>query len=298
MDRSGARIAIDEHGNVRLSIGLTEYGTGAKSGLAQILAEALGVAMSSIVIEPVDTATSVDSGGTFASRAIVMGGNAVRKAAAILRDRLCEVAAEPLGCRPNQVEFRDGVATSRTSTRRIPLSSLVKRSARKGVELTQTVDFKASDVSFDENTGQGIPYLQYTFGAVVAEVEVDSHLGAVKPLKLTTAYDVGQAINPALVEGQIEGGAGQALGYALMEELVHENGEVLNPNLRDYYLPSSLDVPEIESFIVQRPGTLGPYGAKSIGEPPIDAPAAALANAVRTPSVSELPHFQLPPRRY
>ena len=281
VDRSSASITIDRRGHVTLRIGLAEYGTGARSGLAQIAAEILGVALSQITLEIPDTLTSPDSGGTFASRTVVMGGNAMKKAATVLRDKLRQAAAEFLQCDPSMVEIREGIARCYGgSPREIAFRDLVKSCLRKGITLSETAEFTAAGVSFDENTSQGTPYLQYTFGAVVAEVEVDTFLGTVTPLKLTTAYDVGKAVNPLSLEGQVEGGAAQALGYALMEELVQKDGIVVNPSMGDYYVPTSLDVPEIESFMVERPGALGPYGAKSMGEPPIDAPAPALINAI------------------
>jgi CO/xanthine dehydrogenase Mo-binding subunit len=281
VDRSSASITIDRRGHVKLRIGLAEYGTGARSGLAQIAAEILGVALSQITLEIPDTLTSPDSGGTFASRTVVMGGNAVKKAATILRKKLDQVAAESLQCDVRMVEIREGIVRCHGgSPREIAFRDLVRSCLRKGVTLSETVEFTAAGASFDEGTSQGTPYLQYSFGAVVAEVEVDLLLGTVTPLKLTTAYDVGKAVNPLSLEGQIEGGAAQALGYALMEELVQKDGIVANPSMGDYYVPTSLDVPEIESFIVERPGALGPYGAKSMGEPPVDAPAPALVNAI------------------
>jgi CO/xanthine dehydrogenase Mo-binding subunit len=114
----------------------------------------------------------------------------------------------------------------------------------------------------------------------VAEVEVDTVLGIVRNLKMTTAYDVGKAVNPLSLEGQIDGGAAQALGYALMEELIHKDGFVVNPTLADYSIPTAVDFPDIQSFLVECPGKLGPYGAKAMGEPPIVAPAPALLNAI------------------
>ena len=115
---------------------------------------------------------------------------------------------------------------------------------------------------------------------MIAEVEVDSETGQVQVTRLVTAYDVGKAINPLSLEGQIEGGTVQGLGYAIMEELIHKDGVVVNPNLADYYIPTSLDIPEIKTIIVEYPGHLGPYGAKAIGEPPIVLPAPAIVNAI------------------
>jgi len=109
---------------------------------------------------------------------------------------------------------------------------------------------------------------------------VDTETGKVQVLKMVTAYDVGKAINPISLEGQIEGGTIQGLGYAIMEEMIHKDGVVVNPNLGDYYVPTSLDIPEMKSIIVEYPGALGPYGAKAVGEPPIVLPAAAIVNAI------------------
>jgi CO/xanthine dehydrogenase Mo-binding subunit len=148
------------------------------------------------------------------------------------------------------------------------------------LELKVHDTFTAPKCEYDPETSQGTTYLQYTYGAVTAEVEVDTETGKVQVDRIVAAYDVGKAINPLSVEGQIEGGTIQGLGYGIMEELIHKDGNVLNPNLADYYIPTSKDIPEIKSIIVEYPGQLGPYGAKVIGEPPIVLPAAAIVNAI------------------
>jgi CO/xanthine dehydrogenase Mo-binding subunit len=281
LDHSTVRVTIEKSGSVHFSTGLTEYGSGARTGLAQIVAEILGIPLAWIKDEVADTATTQDSGGTFASRTTVMGGRAIIAAAETLRRRIDPVAAKLLGCDVTQVQTRDGLIRSNDQHgHSITFRELVAECLRRHVELSEFGEFTASGVAVDENTGQGAPYLQYTFGAVIAEVEVDTLLGLVKPVKFTTAYDVGKAINPLSLEGQIDGGASQGLGYALMEELVHKDGAVVNPNLADYYIPTATDMPEIESFIVEFPGKLGPFGAKAMGEPPIVAPAPALINAI------------------
>jgi CO/xanthine dehydrogenase Mo-binding subunit len=160
------------------------------------------------------------------------------------------------------------------------------------VSLTETGYYIAPICEFEPENSQGTTYQQYTYGAVVAEVQVDTELGVVKPVKITAAYDVGRAINPLSVEGQIEGGTIQALGYGLMEQLIHVNGMVANPTLGDYYIPTSLDIPELQTIIVEYPGAVGPYGAKAMGEPPVDLPGAALANAVTNATGSRV--FELP----
>jgi len=146
--------------------------------------------------------------------------------------------------------------------------------------LKESSTFTAPKCEYDPETSQGTVYLQYTYGAVTAEVEVDTETGRVQVLRMVNAYDVGKVVNPISLEGQIEGGTIQGLGYALMEEMIHKDGVVVNPNLGDYYVPTSLDVPELKSIIVEYPGALGPYGAKAIGEPPIVLPAPAIVNAI------------------
>jgi len=266
---------------VSFRVGLVEYGSGSRSGLAQIIAETLGVPFEIVTDEPADTGTTQDSGGTFASRTTVMGGRAVLKAARALRSRLDSVAAEVLRCHVSKVTIHAGVASAATKPRRsITFEKLVDECERRGVDLTESTSFTATGCSFDESTCQGIPYLQYTFGAVVAEVEVDTASGLVRATRITTAYDVGKAINPVGLEGQIEGGTSQGLGYALTEELVHKDCIVTNPTLGQYYIPTSTDSPAIRYKILEYPGSLGPFGAKAMGEPPIVAPAAAVANAL------------------
>lgn len=281
LDKSRARLVLNEHGTVTLRIGLTEYGTGARSGIAQIVAETLGVPIDSVKLASVDTATCPDGGGTFASRTLILGGRAAQNAAKKLRTKLVEAAAAKLHCQPDEVKVQEGAfskinAPSHTFT----LKELAGDLAKRDEPLTIDGEYTVEAADFTEEKGYGTPYLQYTFGAIAAEVEVDNKLGYVNPLRIVAAYDVGKAINPHLLEGQIEGATSQAVGYALMEEIVHNEGEVLNANLADYYIPTSLDMPEITPILVEYPGRVGPFGAKAMGEPPIDGPAAALVNAI------------------
>src|SRR5262249_30871200 len=129
--------------------------------------------------------------------------------------------------------------------------------------------------ALDEN-GQGIPYAVYGFGAHLAEIEVDLELGTIKVLRVTAAHDVGKAINPTLIEGQIEGGVAQGIGMALMEEFFPGKGE----NLHDYLIPSAGDIPAIESILIEDPSSIGPYGAKGIGEQAVIPTAPAILNAL------------------
>jgi len=145
----------------------------------------------------------------------------------------------------------------------------------RGYAITSEATFDPPTSPLDEN-GQGNPYAVYGFGAHLAEIEVDVELGTVRVLKVTAAHDVGRAINPTLIEGQIEGGVAQGLGMALMEEFFPGKGE----NLHDYLIPSAGDVPEIESILIEDPSSIGPFGAKGIGEQAVIPTAPAVLNAI------------------
>ncbi len=280
-DYTTVHMQIDKDGTIRVRTGLTEYGTGAPSGLIQIAAEVMHIPMEYFKLDPPDTDFCNDSGPTVASRTITIGGRATQMAATNLLQKLKEVAAGMLGSSVHEIEVNDATFTVKTKPdRAVSYLDLVESAYRRGLQFKEAATFTAPKCEYDPETSQGTTYLQYTYGAVTAEVEVDIETGQVKVLRMVTAYDVGKAINPLSLEGQIEGGTVQGLGYATMEELVHREGVVVNPNLADYYIPTSLDVPEIKTIVVEYPGHLGPYGAKAIGEPPIVLPAPAIVNAI------------------
>jgi CO/xanthine dehydrogenase Mo-binding subunit len=196
-----------------------------------------------------------------------------------LGQKLREIAAEMLKCSVDEIKSNEGIFHSKTA-HSVTFRDVVAHAYSRGISLKESGTFTAPKCEYDPETSQGTVYLQYTYGAVTAEVEVDTETGRVQVLNMVAAYDVGKVINPISLEGQIEGGTIQGLGYALMEEMIHKNGVVVNPNLGDYYVPTSLDIPEIKTIIVEYPGRLGPYGAKAIGEPPIVLPAPAIVNAI------------------
>ena len=280
-DYAAVHMQINRDGAIRFRTGLTEYGTGAPSGLIQIAAETMRLPISFFKLDAPDTDFCADTGPTVASRTITIGGRATQMVAGKLNQKLIEIAADMLKCSSSEIESSDGTYYSILDKQRsIPYLDVVAEAHRQEISLKEAGTFLAPKCEYDPETSQGTTYLQYTYGAVTAEVEVDTETGQVQVLKMVTAYDVGKAINPILLEGQIEGGTIQGLGYGLMEELIHKDGFVVNPNLADYYIPTSLDIPEIKVIIVEYPGQLGPYGAKAIGEPPIVLPAPAIVNAI------------------
>jgi CO/xanthine dehydrogenase Mo-binding subunit/aerobic-type carbon monoxide dehydrogenase small subunit (CoxS/CutS family) len=270
---STMRIGLQPNGRIAIHMGAVDIGQGSFTVVTQICAEALGVPLDRFDLLAADTDVSPDCGKTSASRQTFVSGNAAMLAGKQLRSAILEQA----GGWPEttQIILREGTVL------------LVDRSRRKFVELRDfPLDERgyvlSAEASYDPPTqpldqdGQGIPYAVYGFGAHLAEVEVDLELGTVKVLKLTAAHDVGRAINPTLVEGQIEGGIAQGLGMALMEEFLPGKGE----NLHDYLIPTIGDVPPIESILIEDPSPIGPFGAKGIGEQALIPTAPAILNAI------------------
>ncbi|HUI24368.1 MAG TPA: xanthine dehydrogenase family protein molybdopterin-binding subunit [Nitrososphaerales archaeon] len=293
-DYGAVRIQVLSDGTVSVGSGLTEYGTGAISGLMQVASSVLGVPLSRFKLERPDTSKHRESGPTVASRVVVIGGMASKIAAEKLRSRLIPVAAQMLRADPKDVAIADGLAFDRRDPSvRVKWDDIVAEAYRVGLSLSEDGFFIAPAAPWDQEVGQGTPYVQYTWGALVVEVEVDMATGYYRVMGAHAAYDVGKAVNPGGVLGQIYGGTVQGLGYAMMEELVHKDGAVLNPNLGDYYIPTSMDIPaEFKAYIVEVPGPLGPFGAKIIAEPPIVLPGPAVRNAVLNAtgvSVDDLP---------
>jgi CO/xanthine dehydrogenase Mo-binding subunit len=178
-------------------------------------------------------------------------------------------------CNCAALDFANGCIKVADSGKRTTLSLAELPVDEHGYVITCESTFDPPITPLDEN-GQGTPYAVFGFGAHMAEIEVDIELGTVRVLKVTAAHDVGRAINPTLIEGQIEGGVAQGLGMALMEEFFPGKGE----NLHDYLIPSAGDVPPVESILIEEPSSIGPFGAKGIGEQAVIPTAPAILNAI------------------
>jgi len=207
------------------------------------------------------------------SQTIFAMGPAVKEAAADLRSKLLQHAANGLGVSPEEVEFDDdGVFVASKPSSKLSFEMLFQSSTEWFATRGPLI-------------GQGSAMLRKrspSFSASVAEVAVDPETGFVKLTSLTTSQDAGRAINPSLVKGQIRGGSIQSVGFALWEEIMYgEQGQIRNPSLLDYHMATAADLPTIEAIIVEVPNGDGPYGAKIVGEPSIIPPVAAIANAIR-----------------
>ncbi|MGO8915690.1 MAG: molybdopterin-dependent oxidoreductase [Stellaceae bacterium] len=270
---STMRIGLDRAGALTLYSGAVDIGQGANTILMQICADALGAPLAALRLVAGDTDRTADAGKSSASRQTFVSGAAVTRAAEDLRRQI--LARAGLG---EAAEIRFGgaelVVRQGDAVRALDLAGL-PASNETGDVLTGSGSFDPPTTPLDED-GQGVPYASYAFAAQLAEVAVDLGLGTVKVTRITAAHDVGRAINPTQVEGQIQGGVAQGLGLALMEEYIPGRTE----NLHDYLIPTIGDVPEIECLLIEAADPLGPYGAKGIGEPALVPTAPAILNAI------------------
>ena len=269
---STVRIGLKRDGRIALHQGAVDIGQGSNTIITQICADALGAPMERFDLLSGDTAITPDCGKTSASRQTLVTGRAAQMAGEQLRRAILKLAGAcacaSIHFEDDGVDVRDGDNSHRLALGNLPLDE-------HGYVITSEATFDPPTSPLDEN-GQGVPYAVYGFGAHMAEIEVDTELGTVRVLKVTAAHDVGRAINPTLIEGQIEGGVAQGLGMALMEEFFPGRGE----NLHDYLIPSAGDIPPVESILIEDPSPVGPFGAKGIGEQAVIPTAPAILNAL------------------
>jgi CO/xanthine dehydrogenase Mo-binding subunit len=281
-DGCGAILKIDDFGKVTLSIGTTEIGTGSDTSIAQIVAEELGVPLSNIEIINKDTALKPWDVGTHASRATFIGGNAALLAARDAKKQILRIAAKQFLDDPSKLEIKDGeIYSTLDPQKRIEYSKLLRHAHfKQGGTMIMTSAFYDPQTEMSDENGMGNISMTYAFGTQAVLVEVDEETGKIEVLKVVAVHDAGRILNPNGAEGQIQGGIVMSLGYALCEQLILDEGVVMNPNFADYKLMTSLEIPEIEIRFVGKPDPSGPFGAKGLGEHGVIPTAAALANAV------------------
>ncbi|BBX38352.1 aldehyde oxidase [Mycolicibacterium mageritense DSM 44476 = CIP 104973] len=279
-DHAAAWVTLQADGTLLIRSGVTDLGAGQAASLCQIASEILGVALSDISVYIGDTALTPPAGGTYATRQLYMSGNAILRAARKLRDQLTPVAAKELGVPEDALVWVDGMVRTEDGTTGLSLPELVRAANEARVDTAVLNTWRARSGGFDPQKGQGHTYPDYTFGTHAAEVEVDLETGDVRLLKYAACHDVGRAINPTRVHGQIIGGAAQGIGYALTEDCVTDAGHPLSSLFADYLIPTAMDLPDIRVAIVESGEGRGPLNARGIGEPPIGPPAATIASAV------------------
>lgn len=266
-------VGISRDGRVVLHQGAVDIGQGSNTVMTQILADALVVSVNSIVRVGADTSITPDAGKTSASRQTFVSGKATYLAGAALRKKLLELAGADDDA---SLDLADGVLTalSRGKRSEVKLSSMALD--EHGYVVSAMEKYDPPTTKLDEH-GQGEPYAVYGFGAQLVELSVDIETGKVTLDRIVAVYDVGKAVNPMLVEGQIEGGIAQGIGFGLIEEYVPGS----NDNLHDYLIPTIGDVPEIISILIESHDPHGAYGIKGVGEHTIIPTAPAILNAIR-----------------
>jgi CO/xanthine dehydrogenase Mo-binding subunit len=256
---SKASLALTARG-VEIRVASTEIGQGTRTMHAQIVADTLGIPYEQVAVSVADTAIVPDSGPTVASRTCMIVGRLLQRCAEDLRARLGRLSPAAYW--------------------------------KKHGELIVTKQYeKPPDLEWSDDTYRGDAYGSYGWACDVVEVEVDPVTYQATPVAFTTVHEIGRAIHPMLAAGQIEGGSSQGLGYALLEEVVMRGGKMVNAQLTNYIIPTTLDTPPMDISILENPYKYGPFGAKGVGEMPIDGPAPAVVNALRHAgvSVSEIP---------
>jgi nicotinate dehydrogenase large molybdopterin subunit len=243
-----------------------------------------------------DSALTPLTGGTYATRQLYMSGNAALKTALELREKIGPVAADLLGVTPDSLTFNQGTVRG-GNDRSLTLKDVVKECENRLVSVSHLGTFFAEGGEFDPQKGQGRTFPDYTFGTHAVELDIDQETGEVEIVRYIACHDVGRAINPLRVEGQIQGGAVQGIGYALSEELLVDSGMNQSTLFSDYLIPTSTDVPDIEVIFLEIGPGKGPFGARGIGEPPIGPPAAALAAAIGNAIGVRLSELPLTPER-
>jgi CO/xanthine dehydrogenase Mo-binding subunit len=266
-----------------------EVGQGLVTVQAQIARTELGVER--VVVLPADTQVG-SSGSSSASRQTWMTGGAVKAACEAVRARVLSLAAERLGRDPAGLRLADGHVLDGEER----LLGLAELFGDKAVEETREYHHRQTH-KLDPETGRGNAHVAFGFAAHRAVVDVDTDLGLVKVVEIATAQDVGKAINPQAVEGQIEGGIAQGLGLALMEEIQVADGKVRNPSFTDYLIPTVLDMPPVKADVLELGHPDSPYGVRGVGEAPTISSTPAIVAAVRAASGRPLTRVPVRPER-
>ena len=267
---STASISVNEDGTISLLTGSVDI-SGSDTSLAQIAAESLGVGLEQVIVAKRDTDMAPFTGPSGGSRIVYSQGKAVQMAADDAKGKLFALAANRLGVQPDALDIGGGRV-------------YVQDNQPQGLTLSQLANMSLTSQGgpiMGQASLSSMPYAP-VFNTQAAEVLVDKQTGHVKVTRFVQAQDVGTAINPMSVEGQLEGGAVQGIGRALSEEMIidPDTGKVLNPSLSTYLMPLAVDMPEIENILINVPTDDGPFGARAVAEPPGFGPPAAIANAI------------------
>ena len=280
---SSAYVELLEDGSCVVLCGAADLGQGSDTALIQIAAETLGLSPERVSIKSADTQVTPEAGVSSASRQTYVSGNAVRLAAEEVKKIILEEAATEMEAyTPDLIIRKDRVFVKGSPENHLKVGDVCQKLRSKGILTAGSGTFNPpTPEMLDPQTGAGVPYGAYSYATQMVEVEVDTETGQFDIIRVVAAHDVGRAVNPMAIEGQIQGGVVMGLGYAMMEEIVWDDyGRLVTTNFRDYLLPTSVDVSSVDSIIIEEPEPSGPFGAKGTGEPPACPTAAALINAI------------------
>ena len=279
-DSAAAWVGFQLDGSLSVRCAVPDIGGGQASSLAQIASEVLGVPMDRITVHFGDSALNPLAGTTTATRQLLMSGNAVYEASVLLRNGVLAAAADSLGEPADGLRLEDGLVSGRSGGMSLPDALVTCRRRNVPIEALGTF-FGPKGQPVIKSLQADRVFPDFTFGAHLCDLEVDLDTGQVKLLGYVAAHDVGRAINPRSVQGQISGAVAQGLGMALLEEIVMADGMNLTAGFFQYLIPTATDVPEIDVVVLESGEGMGPFGARGIGEPPIGPPAAAVASAIQ-----------------
>jgi CO/xanthine dehydrogenase FAD-binding subunit len=275
--------------------GGSDPGTGLKTVIAQVAATELGLEPSAFSVQTMDTEQTPFDLGSWSSRGTVMSGHATRAAATTLAGRLKEIAAVKFGCEPRQVSLADGRASAGADSAAIADLVELGRDSADCLQVTESGVVNTEMVNVVTGVANVSPC--YSFAAHAVEVEVDRDTGEVKLLDVVAAHDLGRVVNPVAAEGQIIGGVVMGLGATMREQLLYEDGRLINPGFMYYGVPRAADVPPVRPIMIEHEDPNGPYGAKSVGETSICPPMAAVVNAVAHATGVRIRELPLTPDR-
>lgn len=281
-DHSIAEVEITPNNIIKLRTAGADVGQGFLTTMTQIAAEVLKIDPSYIEVVGQDTHQSKNSGSTSATRQTFFSGNAVREASEEVMGKLYHYGSLHFNSNHPELTVKEGeIYHCDNEEVKITYFELADKIKKRGDSLSAEASFFPKTYAPDKKTGQTEKnYVAYTFMTQVIDLEVDTDTGLIEVLNVYTALDVGKAINPINVEGQIEGGTVQGLGMALMEDQVIKEGITLNPDMTNYLVPSIKDIPNFKSSLIENEDSDGPFGAKGVGEPTLIAASPAVANAV------------------
>jgi len=288
-DTSAAMVKIADDGIVTLFTGIPDMGQGSHTVMGMICAEVLGTIPEDIRIVQGDSDIVPFDWGAFSQRGTFMTGNAVKAAAEDARQQLAEIAARELDANIEDIIFHDGVV----STKDVPDKSMSFKDVVYKTLHSEEGRFVMGRGFY--NSPKPFGAMAFSFGCQVAEVEIDPKSGTVKLLKVTAAHDIGRAINPLAVEGQLDGQVFSGMGQVLYEECRIEDGLVLNPSRLEYKLPRTYELPEVDYILVETIDPYGPFGAKEVGEGPIVVSMSAIASAVANAVGALVPEIPMTP---